>query len=105
MPTVKDMPFIGQPCTISIGSDAYPATVVMVNQTGKRIGVRQCIAHPAEGFVRLTNEVYEYEENWKGNIELWSLRKDGRYRPMGSQGNSGYRLTLGHRILHQDPSF
>ena len=105
MPTVTEMPYIGQPCTISIGSDAYPATVVFVNKTGKRIGIRQCLHTPAEGFNYISNQVYDYSENYKAEVELWSLRKDGKYRPMGSQGRSGYRLTLGVRRLYQDPSF
>jgi hypothetical protein len=79
---ITTTPTKGMPCTIGIGGDSYAAMVVEVINS-KRIKIQRT----------------------GGRVEVWSLRKDNRWRPQGSGANSGYYLGLGHATDRMDPSF
>lgn len=74
-------PTENMPATIGIGSDRYAAKVAKV-VSPKRIIIER-----------------------NGRQEVWSLRKDGRWRPQGAGANSGYYLVLGKAETYMDPSF
>lgn len=74
-------PYVGQPCTVGIGSDCYAYEVISIDSP-KRITIGRY-----------------------GNTERWSLRKDNRWRPTGCGRNSGHYLTLGVAENYLDLSF
>lgn len=91
--------YLGQPCTIGIGSDRYAATVSWVSWSGRRIRIVRCdSALNPDGSC-------SYETNFNNPEEEWSLRKDGRFLPKGATKRSGYYLILGKRDSYLDPSF
>jgi len=69
-------PFVGQVCTYGIGTDCYADTVTKVSKSMRQI-----------------------ETAGHGKF---SLRDDGRYRPVGCKYSS---LTLGFAKDYRDPSF
>jgi len=69
----------GTPCTVMIGSDRYADKVSKITRSGRHILLEQ--------------------------NGIWSRRKDGRYRPVGGHGNSGYRIVFGFADDYRDPSF
>lgn len=79
-------PFAGTLCTICVGSDEYAGHVVK-RLSPKRITV-----------------AYDYEQTDE-NAGIWSLRKDGVWRPKGADITHGKRLVLGVARNYQDPHF
>lgn len=82
---VTTTPEKGMPATIGICGDRYPAMVVEVLSKS-----RIKIAHTNNGVA-------------EDRVEVWSLRKDNRWRPQGAGANSGYYLTLGRAEDYRDP--
>ena len=99
------IPAVGMPAAFAIGSDVYPVTVIEISKSGRRIVVQSASATPAEGYSYESNQVHTFTPNPNGSKEVWSLRKDGKWRPKGCQANSGYRLYLGEYRSYSNPSF
>tara|TARA_R100000005_G_C4968031_1_gene182082 strand:+ start:1007 stop:1306 length:300 start_codon:yes stop_codon:yes gene_type:complete len=90
-------PYVGMGATVGAGSDCYPATVIDVGSKSITI---QWDTYRREG------DEWVYERNPNGKKEVYTLRKNGRYKlkgwPLKSRG--GY-VGLGHRRYYNDPSF
>jgi len=99
------VPAIGMPATIAIGSDCYPATVIAISKSGRRITLQAATATPTADYNYTSNQVHTFAPNPNGSLTVCSLRKDGRWRPAGCQANSGYRIHLGAYNSYSDPSF
>lgn len=101
---METKPTVGQTGTRSIGGDCYPVEVISVNANGKRIAVREMLAVPAPGHDFYSNQVYTYRPDPSARIELYSLRKDGRYHKVGNGMGTG-SIVLGAPRFYQNPSF
>lgn len=101
--TVETMPEVGMGATFYINGDSYPYTVVAVNATGKTIKVQRDDYHAVSGEWPVCE--YEYTPNTEAGIEVFTLRKDGRYHRKGCSANHYSGLTVGHRRYRQDPHF
>ena len=106
MPKLEEKPQVGQPCTIHVGSDSYAATVVSVNSSGKTIMVQHDTATAVGGPYQYGDTIeYEYSRNPNGQIETYTLRKNGRFIEKGGSLRHGCRLGLGYRREYRDPHF
>lgn len=99
------MPQVGDPATYVIGSDRYGGTIVEVTQGGRRVGFQQDNETLVEGSRLSEYQVYTYERNPRAEIQYFSLRKSGRYRPVGERDVWGASLSIGARNSYRDPSF
>lgn len=97
----KVIPTVGMGATAGIGSDSYPYTVVEV-RSPKTIVVQADSYKPAEHHDYYANQEYVYSPNPDAGKEVYTLRKDGRWRKKGSQYQT---LTLGFRRHYHDPHF
>ena len=124
-----DAPTVMTPVTINTGSDHYAARIIEVTRNGRTLHVMPewaiIAAYLPRDFAieRLTEEltaVHAHEERtgrdaWHPYIQaalrpncpyspqIYTLRKDGRYRPLGAT-NYG-TLTIGVAVNRLDPSF
>lgn len=73
---------VGLPATLGIGSDRYAGKI-----TDASSGLKQITFHGG------------------GHEKVFSLRKDGTYRPVGSGKRSGCHLHIGSTDSYHDPSF
>lgn len=94
---------VGTAATMVVGSDRYPATIVDVQLNGRRIviqedGHRGTDKHEGP----FGNQDYEYFTNPNGQKIVYTLRKNGEYKRMGS--NHG-NIFIGSRRYYYDPSF
>lgn len=92
----------GMGATICYHSDCYPATIIDVSASGRRITVRQDKAHVVKGSEHDGSAEYIYEPDEDGHQMTFSLRKDGRWRVVGAKSPT---LTLGIRRKYRDPHF
>ncbi len=83
-------PFVGMGATISIGSDSYPATVLTVSKSGKKITIqRDAVAKDGS-----------FSPDLAGHVE------DARFVGNHWQLAGGYTFVhLGARRYHMDPGF
>lgn len=96
----------GQGATIVLFSDRLAATIVDRSKSGKQITVQRDIATMVEGDAYSESQTYTYERNTGAACEVYSLRKSGRWIPVGSPDDRGsVRLTLGVRSARRDPCF
>ena len=95
----------GDGATIGIGSDCYPATVIEVSPNGKTVTVQYDFATPIKNFDFYGNQVYSFECNRNGAIEVWTLRNHGRYARKGLKKGSGFYISFNGRRKYTDPSF
>jgi hypothetical protein len=73
---------VGTPATMSVGSDRYAGHIVSVSASGRKIG-----------FAMLGRD----------DVDCYAtLRKDGRYRRVGSDSTS---IGIGYATDYRDPSF
>lgn len=103
-------PTIGMGCTVHIGSDSYPYTIIGVY--GSEIEVQADKFTPAEGHNYYQSQKYAYEANPKGAVkrfrdcgERWReviKNPNGRYVFVKHEV---YRLLVGERNAYSDPSF
>jgi len=93
---------VGTPATIGIGSDSYPATVVGISKSGRTIEVQNDNYQRTDSNGYGGNQEYSYAPNPDAPIHKYSLRKDGRFRLVGSNWGG---IGFGERRAYQDPSF
>jgi hypothetical protein len=77
----NNKPQVDDPCTRNVGSDRYASKILSVSPTGHKVTV----------------EAYNNDGQ-----EVYTLRRNGIYRPQGSRHGS---LTLGEAVDYRDPSF
>jgi hypothetical protein len=94
---------VGTPATMTLGSDAYPYTVVEFSASKKTLVLRadQYRAKRDGSHDYYSNQSYDYRTNEQGQTIKATLRSDGRYRVSGGQQG----ITLGYRVHRSDPSF
>lgn len=93
---------VGDGASRSINGDSYPATVIA--KRGQRIIIQQdryTCTKPASAYGADDAE-YEYKADPNGPITVWSLRKNGRFRQVGSDCHSGWSLSQG-RLYRLNP--
>ena len=100
-PSGEPKPRIGMGATIISWSDRHAATIVSVSRTGHQVEVTRDKATRTDD--RGMSEVQEwaFEPQPDGPREVYTRRRDGRYRQKGGQG----RLILGLRDHYHDFSF
>lgn len=101
---VSSIPEVGMGATINFHSDSKAATIIQVTNNGKRIVCRQDKAIRIDQNGMSESQTYNYEADPEGSIYIATLRKDGRYRRVGSTG-SGSTITVGVRREYYDYSF
>lgn len=92
---------IGMGATICHWSDRSPATVIHVTSSGKTITLQEDKATRTDNNGMSDDQSYEYERDTQGNIYKATLRKDGKYKLVGSKEV----VALGVRRKFYDFSF
>lgn len=95
---------IGDGVSYYINGDSYPGTVI--DKKGQRIFVQSDTYHCVKKMSAYgaDDAEFDYARNPEGDVSVWSLRKNARFRRVGSSNNSGFSLSLG-RHYRQNPSF
>jgi len=78
------LPVVGMPATYCIGSDCYAGSIVDVSPSGRIVG---------------------YSDKGSKKVQGFSLRKNGRWYPIGCAIGQGGSLRLGVAEDYRDPSF
>jgi hypothetical protein len=102
------VPVVGMGASFGAGSDSYPATVVEVSKSGKRLWITQDSVVVAGEWAEGEDEasLYTTVSNMDGARREYTLRKNGRWILAGCEMKAHYMaLTLGVRRYRQDPSF
>jgi hypothetical protein len=94
-------PEIGMGVTQQIGSDRYPGTIIEVSASGKKIVFQDDIAIRTDSNGMSESQTYTFERDPNGSIHYASLRKDGRWKLMGSK----IPISIGIRSKYYDFSF
>ena len=97
------LPTVGTHGSYSVGSDAYPLTVVEVSKSGHRVVCEQDEYKAVSGDIYSGNVVYEFTRREGGNRIVFTRRANGRYRQAGSKTTGG--LSLNGWFAKYDPSF
>ncbi len=100
----KIVPTVGMGATINFHSDSKAATIIQISSKGNRIVLRQDKAIRVDQNGISESQSYNYETDPEGSIYFATLRKDGRYRLVGSSVN-GKIITLDVRREYYDYSF
>lgn len=98
------VPIVGMGATINFHSDSKAATIIQISHKGNRIVLRQDKATRTDHNGISESQTYNYEPDPGGVIYFATLRKDGRYRLVGTS-KSGKTVTLGVRREYYDYSF
>ena len=93
-------PEVGMGCTILCWTDRHAATVVEV-RSATTIVVQQDHARRVDKNGMSESQKYEYTPNPEATREVFTRRKDGRWKKRGG----GYTLMLGERMEYHDFSF
>lgn len=95
---------VGDGATVAINGDYYPYTVIA--KVGRRIYVQadtpKCIKRASA--YGADDAVFQFDRNPSGEVKIFSLRKNGRFRQVGWGQNEGFSLTKG-RSYRKDPHF
>ena len=94
-------PEIGMGLTYSIGSDAYPATVTKVSESGKTIWFQDDDYKRTDKNGLSESQEYEYSRNTSNRTQKATLRSDGSFKISKSQ----FTIHLGTRNAYRDPHF
>jgi|SRR5208282_3469700 len=98
-------PEVGMGATVCYWSDRHAATIIRVENNGKRIVVQEDISIRTDKNGMSESQSYQYEPNPNGTTHLASLRKDGSYRIVGQKTKNGTRISIGFRNQFYDYSF
>lgn len=104
-PTV---PVVGMPASYGAGSDSYPATIVEVSASGKKLWITRdeviVTGEWAQG--EYEAKTYSTLPDMDGARTEYTLRKNGRWIPAGCPMSAYYMaLTLNVSSYRQDPHF
>ena len=102
------VPVVGMGASFGAGSDSYPATVVSVSKSGKKIGIQQDAVVVGgewkEG--EYEADLYTTIPNTEALVEFYTLRDNGRWIRVGNPKHAHWAsLSLGVRRYRQDPHF
>jgi hypothetical protein len=99
-------PKVGDLASFGYGADSYPYTVVAVSPSGHQVTLQSRKAYACKG-----NNPFEGRQHYmtvedpNGALEVFTRRKDGRYRPRGSSYRGCPSVGFGHATYYQDPHF
>lgn len=94
-------PVVGMGATELCWTDRHAYTVVSVNKAGNRVTVQRDLATCTDKLGMSGAQSYTYTPDPNGRQVLLSLRKDGKWRTVGST----QQFALGYRDEHYDFSF
>lgn len=94
-------PEVGMGCTECLWSDSHACTITKVSESGKTIWYRRDEAKIVKGSALDGSAEYEYSFDENGIDHKARLRKDGKYRGLGTDN----RIILGVRKEYYDPHF
>ncbi len=99
-------PEVGMGVTVFYGSDREPATVMVVEKNGKRIGIKSdtYAMKPGTTYYDQSYDITPAVAEEGDRLSWYTRRGDGKYRPEGYQGKSG-AIQIGSRDKYQNPSF
>lgn len=98
-------PEVGMPATLLYWSDRKPATVIRVSRSGREVAIQRDRATRIDDNGMSEGQVYEFQRDPGGLIEVFTLRKNGRWVEKGMRMGQGLRLGLGYREEYYDYSF
>lgn len=99
----RRVPDVGDGATYGVGSDCYPFTVIRVSDSGKTAWIQEDFAKRIDkGGPYTEMQYYEYSPNPDGRVMRVSHRKNGAWRPVGSDHSC---VIFGARRKFRDPHF
>ena len=98
-------PKVGDAATITLWSDRHAATITRVNKSGRLIWVQHDKVRRTDRNGQSESQSYEYERDPNGRIDIFTLRKNGRWVQRGEGLHNGTGLLIGHREEYRDPCF
>lgn len=98
-------PEVGMPATLLYWSDRKPATVIRVSPSGREVAIQRDRSTRIDDNGMSEGQVYEYERDPDALVEVFTLRKNGRWVEKGMRMGQGLRLGLGYREEYYDYSF
>ena len=101
---INTTPEVGDGATICYRSDTHAATIIAVSKSGKRVTVQRDVATRTDSNGMSESQSYEYTPNIDGEVETFSLRKNGRWVKKGEAVN-GTGLMFGVRREYFDYSW
>jgi hypothetical protein len=103
--TTKIQPVAGMGCSYGAGSDSYPGTITRVSESGKTLWMRHDEVLVLSGSFQTGDCVYTTIERDDTPELKYSLRKSGRWVPVGCDDVWYMALGIGTRRYYQDPHF
>lgn len=100
----KIVPKLGMGVTEFVGSDCYPYTIIGISASKKIMQIQSDNYKPTADHEYYGNQDYDYTTDPQGRTYFISLRKDGRWRQVGS-GRGSTTYGIGVRRAYSDPSF
>ncbi len=99
-------PEVGMGATVCYWTDRKAATVIAISESGRKVTVQFDRATRIDSNGMSDAQSYEYETNTEAPTREFSLRKNGRWIPVGdSMASYGNTLSLGRRSEYYDYSF
>ena len=95
------IPKAGDPATEHLFSDSHACTISKVSPSGKTIWYKRDNAKVVSGSCQDGSAVYDYTPDEGGYEHKATLRKDGRYKEVGTN----FTIFLGRKIEYYDPHF
>lgn len=98
-------PEVNMGCTLHVGSDYYPYTIIKVINEKKIIVTPDIYKRIDDNGEYTEDQQYEYLTNYDGKQETYTKRKNGAWFAKGSSLRGGCPLIIGVRRAYQDPCF
>lgn len=98
-------PVIGMGCTKCMWSDREAYTIIDVSENRKTIVVQRDSVKRIDSNGMSESQEYEYTQDPNGEIEVVTLRKNGRWITQGEPMKNGTGWLIGERCEYYDYSF
>ena len=98
-------PVVGMGATKVGWTDRHAATIVAVSADGRTVRIQEDRATRTDTNGMSEVQTYEFAPNPSAEIEVYTLRKNGRWVKQGEPMKNGARITIGHRSEYYDYSF
>lgn len=101
---VKDIEmYVGMPCTWGVWSDAYPAHIQRISDSGKTVWIQDAdaVADKKGGHDYFGSQKYIITPDPNGVIRKVTKRKDGKWKLQGTK----HAVYFGHARKYSDPHF
>ena len=97
-------PTVGEGASIGMRADCYPYTIIEVSSDLKTVTVQEDSATPKPNSPAYSNE-WIIERNPQGQVQVFTLRKNGQYVRQGETMNGGQKLSIGLRHKYYSYEF